>query len=71
MWLIGAGIVMTLVAAAAGFTDFFNEPRIRRLNDAWYHMVGNLAAVVLLALVNFYLRKTRRRRSSRGAWCSP
>ena len=55
MWLIGAGIVMALVAAAAGFTDFFSEPRIRRLNDAWYHMVGNLAAVVL-ALVNFYLR---------------
>ncbi|MDA9477519.1 membrane protein [Bradyrhizobium sp. CCBAU 65884] len=55
MWLIGAGIVMALVAAVAGFTDFFGEPRIRRLNDAWYHMVGNLAAVVL-ALVNFYLR---------------
>ncbi|MEY9426423.1 putative membrane protein [Bradyrhizobium ottawaense] len=55
MWLIGAGIVMALVAAVAGFTDFFSEPRIRRLNDAWYHMVGNLAAVVL-ALINFYLR---------------
>ena len=55
MWLIGAGIVMALVAAVAGFTDFFSEPRIRRLNDAWYHMVGNLAAVVL-ALINFYMR---------------
>ena len=50
-----AGIVMALVAAAAGFSDFFSEPRIRRLNDAWYHMVGNLAAVVL-ALINFFLR---------------
>lgn len=58
MWLLGAGVVMALVAAAAGFTDFFSEPRIRRLNDAWYHMVGNLAAVVL-ALINVYLRYTQ------------
>src|SRR3954466_13632072 len=55
IWLIGAGIVMALVAAVAGFTDFFTDARIRSLNDAWYHMVGNLAAVVL-ALINFYLR---------------
>jgi uncharacterized membrane protein len=55
MWLIGAAIVMALVAALAGFIDFFGEPRIRRLTDAWYHMIGNLTAVVL-ALVNFLLR---------------
>ncbi|MGY3342388.1 MULTISPECIES: DUF2231 domain-containing protein [unclassified Bradyrhizobium] len=67
-----AGIVMALVAAAAGFTDFFSERRIRRLNDAWYHMVGNRAAVVL-ALINFHLatRKALRSRSSPGAWCFP
>lgn len=71
MWLIGAGIVMALVAAVAGFTDFVSEPRIRSLNAAWYHMAGNLAAVAL-ALINFYLRfaQGRRPRSSRGAWCS-
>ncbi|UCI08010.1 DUF2231 domain-containing protein [Mesorhizobium sp. B1-1-8] len=55
MWLIGAAIVMALLAAVAGFIDFFSEPRIRALTDAWYHMLGNLTAVVL-ALVNFYLR---------------
>jgi len=55
MWLIGAAIVMALVAALAGFIDFFGEARIRRLTDAWYHMIGNLTAVVL-ALVNFGLR---------------
>jgi uncharacterized membrane protein len=55
IWLIGAGIVMALVAAVAGFTDFFSDARIRSLNDAWYHMIGNLVAVVL-ALINFYLR---------------
>src|SRR3954454_14071321 len=55
MWLIGAAIVMALLAAVAGFTDFFSEPRIRALSDAWYHMIGNLAAVVL-AVINFALR---------------
>jgi uncharacterized membrane protein len=54
-WLIGAGIVMALLAAVAGFTDFLGEPRIRALNDAWYHMIGNLTAV-LIAIINFLLR---------------
>src|SRR4051812_23008832 len=52
LWLVGAGIVMALVAALAGFTDFFGEQRIRDLNAAWYHMLGNLTAVVL-AIGNF------------------
>jgi uncharacterized membrane protein len=55
VWLIGAAIVMALLAAVAGFTDFLGEPRIRSLNDAWYHMIGNLTAVVI-ALGNFILR---------------
>jgi uncharacterized membrane protein len=38
IWLIGAGIVMALLAAVAGFTDFFGEPRIRALNDAISHV---------------------------------
>jgi uncharacterized membrane protein len=54
-WLLGAGIVMALLAATAGFIDFFGEPRIRALSDAWYHMAGNLAAVVL-AIGNLALR---------------
>jgi uncharacterized membrane protein len=55
MWLLGAGIVMALVAALFGFTDFFSETRIRNLTDAWLHMGGNLLAV-LLALFNWYIR---------------
>ena len=51
-WLIGAGIATALLAALAGFTDFFGDRRIRALRKAWYHMVGNLVAVVL-AIVNF------------------
>src|SRR5215216_4729242 len=47
MWLLGAGIVMALAAALFGFADFFGDDRIRRLSDAWQHMIGNLVAVVL------------------------
>lgn len=54
LWLIGAAIVMALLAAIAGFTDFLGESRIRELNDAWYHMVGNLGAVVIAAVNFFY-----------------
>jgi len=51
-WLLGAGIITALLAALFGFIDFFGERRIRQLKRAWYHMVGNLVAV-LLAIVNF------------------
>jgi uncharacterized membrane protein len=57
MWSIGAGIVTALVAAVAGFTDFAGDARIRALSDAWQHFLANLA-VVLLSIVNFYLRYT-------------
>ena len=55
IWLLGTGIVMALVAALAGFVDFFGDERIRALGDAWQHMIGNLIAVALAA-INFYLR---------------
>jgi uncharacterized membrane protein len=54
-WLLIGAIVMALLAAVAGFTDFFNEPRIREGRTAWYHMFGNLTAVVL-ALINLFMR---------------
>jgi len=55
MWLLGAGVIMALVAALAGFTDFFADARIRDIGDAWQHMIGNLIAVVL-TLINWYIR---------------
>ena len=55
MWALGTGIVMALVAALAGFTDFFGDERIRRIGDAWQHMIGNLVAVTLAA-INWYIR---------------
>lgn len=54
-YLLGAGIVTALVAALAGFTDFFGDRRIRELSHAWQHMLANLVAVVIAA-VNFILR---------------
>jgi uncharacterized membrane protein len=55
MWLLGAAIVMALLAAVFGFTDFFGDAQIRAISSAWQHMIGNLIAVVL-ALINFYIR---------------
>src|SRR6266540_852502 len=72
MWLLGAGIVMALVAALAGFTDFFGDARIRNINDAWQHMIGNLIAVVL-AVINLYIRYRSGAAAgvfSRGIWYS-
>ena len=55
LWLLGAGLVMAALAALAGLGDFFGEPRIRDLSDAWWHAGGNIVAV-LIALYNFYMR---------------
>lgn len=54
-WLLGAGIVMALLAAVAGFTDFLGDQRIRELSVAWWHFLGNLL-VVLVEAFNLYRR---------------
>lgn len=54
-WLLAAALIMAALAAIMGFIDFFGEPRIREARTAWYHMIGNLTAVVL-SLINFWLR---------------
>lgn len=55
MWLLGAGIVTAALAAVVGYIDFFGEPRIRALRDAWLHMFAN-GTVAVLSIVSFYLR---------------
>jgi uncharacterized membrane protein len=55
LWLLGAGIVMALLAAIAGLTDFLGERRVRSLNDAWWHAGGNVV-VVLIEIYNWYAR---------------
>lgn len=55
LWLLGAGIVMGLVAALLGFTDFATIRRVREHKTAWWHMGLNVAAM-LLSAINLYLR---------------
>lgn len=54
-WLIGAGIVTGLLAAATGMMDFLKIDRVREHQAGWVHMVGNVA-VLALSLVSFALR---------------
>ena len=54
-WLLGAGIVMALLAAIAGLIDLLGEPRIRALREVWWHAGGNLL-LVLIQIWNWYLR---------------
>jgi uncharacterized membrane protein len=55
IWLIGAGIVMALLAALGGFTDFLGDQRIRDLSAVWWHFIGNLVLVVI-EVGNWFLR---------------
>jgi uncharacterized membrane protein len=55
MWLLGAGIVIALLAAVAGLVDLFGDQRIRDLNDVWWHAGGNVV-IVLIELYNWSLR---------------
>jgi uncharacterized membrane protein len=54
-WLLVGGVVMALVAAVFGFTDFLGERRIRAVWVSWAHMIGNLTAVALSA-INWFIR---------------
>jgi uncharacterized membrane protein len=55
LWLLGGGLIMAALAAVAGLIDVLGEPRIRALNDAWYHAGGNVV-VVLIEAYNWYSR---------------
>lgn len=52
-WLLGAGLVMAALAAAAGLVDFMGDKRIRDIRAAWQHAIGNVLAVLISAF-NFY-----------------
>ncbi|HKU09200.1 MAG TPA: DUF2231 domain-containing protein [Bradyrhizobium sp.] len=57
MWLLGAGVVMALLAAVMGLIDVFGERRIFDLTDAWLHAGGNVI-IVLIEAGNWYMRYT-------------
>src|SRR5205085_8016532 len=54
-WILGFGLVMAALAAAAGLADYLGDARVRGLTDALKHMLANVTAVVL-EVVNFVLR---------------
>jgi uncharacterized membrane protein len=61
-WLLVVGVIMGVLAAIAGLTDFLGNRMIRALRPAWPHMLGNLV-VLVLATINALLH-------SRDAWTS-
>lgn len=50
-WILVAGLIVAFFAAIAGLIDFFSEPRIRALGNAWIHGLGNALALIL-SIVN-------------------
>jgi uncharacterized membrane protein len=54
-WLLIAGIITGLIAAATGMSDFVKIDRVREHSAGWAHMVGNVAALTLSA-VSLWLR---------------
>lgn len=54
-WLLGAGVVMGVLAAVAGLIEFLTIRRVRSLAAGWIHFLGN-AAAILLALANLLYR---------------
>ena len=56
-WLLGIGLLMAAVAAAAGLADFMGDDRIRKLGQAVRHMIANVTVVVIEA-INLLIRVT-------------
>src|SRR4051812_22959917 len=54
-WLLAAGIAMALLAALAGLIDFLGDRSIRAIQIVWFHMIGNVTAVVL-SLISLWFR---------------
>lgn len=55
LWLVGAGLVTGVLAAALGLIDFFTIKRARSHRSGWIHFIGN-AVVLALAFISLLLR---------------
>lgn len=55
VWLLGAGLLTGLLAAASGLMDFLKIDRVRKHSAGWIHGVGN-AAAMFLSLINWVQR---------------
>jgi uncharacterized membrane protein len=53
-WLLSVGVVFAGLAALAGIADFLGDRRIRALQPAWIHGLGN-ALVLILAIFNAFV----------------
>jgi uncharacterized membrane protein len=54
VWLLTAGLVVSVFVVIAGLIDFLGDRRIRRLRPAWIHAVGNAVALAL-SIVNAFV----------------
>ncbi|MDX2229575.1 MAG: DUF2231 domain-containing protein [Leptolyngbyaceae cyanobacterium bins.349] len=55
VWLLGAGLLTGLVAAATGMSDFLKIDRVKKHSAGWIHAVGNIAGL-FLSLINWVQR---------------
>jgi uncharacterized membrane protein len=61
-WLITIGVIVGVLAAIAGLIDFLSNPLVRRKAEAWPHMIGNFA-VLIISFFNMLVH-------TRDAWTS-
>lgn len=61
-WLLVVGVIVGVLAAVAGLTDFLGNRLVREQTPAWPHLVGN-AAVLVIAVFNALIH-------TRDAWTS-
>jgi uncharacterized membrane protein len=61
-WLLTIGVITGVLAAIAGLIDFLGNRLIRNQAQAWPHMIGNLA-VLVIAFFNMLVH-------ARDAWTS-
>ncbi|MBZ9762379.1 DUF2231 domain-containing protein [Mesorhizobium sp. CA8] len=61
-WLLTVGVIVAILAAIAGLTDFLGDRKIRAQPTAWLHMGGNLI-VLVLSFLNMLIH-------TRDAWTS-
>jgi uncharacterized membrane protein len=54
VWLLSVGMVMAGFAVIAGLIDFVGNKHIRALRPAWFHVLGNVIALIL-ALINAFV----------------
>src|SRR5579883_1145813 len=66
LWLLGIGVLTGLASAVFGLIDFLWIRRVRSIQAAWVHLIGNVAAVGL-AFVNWLLRNNNLE-SHVGGW---